>query len=182
MAGIDEWRGEPCWAKVGNAGQGGRKAGAEAKLPCSLHLQNALALPGAFLDSTDTAASSALPMDSTWKWPQQVPPGPEPLLALPPPPQTAPKRHCPSRTAGTKLPLLLHLSPFFFSWKIPPNQQPQGILLMNFTRFWPLSLWADSFGTFDGKGSVFSCLTRSKTDWVNSSAEYSNFSLSTGKA
>lgn len=112
---------------------------------------------------TVTPASSALPMDSTWKWTQQAPPGPEPLLALPPPPQTAPNRHCPSHTAGTKLPLLLHLSPFFFSWKIPPNQQPQGILLMNFTRFWPLSLGADSFGTFDGKGSVFSCLTHSKT-------------------
>lgn len=57
MAEIDEWRGEPCWAKVGNAGQRGRKAWAEAKLLCSLHLQNALALPGAFLDSTDSYTS-----------------------------------------------------------------------------------------------------------------------------
>lgn len=116
MAGIDEWRGEPCWAKVGNAGQRGRKAWAEAKLLCSLHLQNTLALPGAFLDSTDSYTSIFSPSHGLHL--EVAPagaPGTEPLLALPRPPQTAPKRHCPFHTAGTKLPLLLHLSPFFFS-------------------------------------------------------------------
>lgn len=67
---------------------------------------------------------------------------------------------------GTDSPMLLTLNLFlhfswgFFSWKFPPNQHPQVILLMNFTWVWPLSLWTDSFGTFDGKGSVFNCYTK----------------------
>lgn len=71
-----------------------------------------------------------------------------------------------------KIPLLLHLSWGFFSWKFPPNQHPQVILLMNFTSVWPLNLWADYFRTLMEK-IVFSVVLQSKIYWVNSSAGYS---------
>lgn len=71
---------------------------------------------------------------------------------------------------GSASPTLLALNLFSFTFpgafsaeKFPPNQHPQVILLMNFTWVWPLSLWADTFGTFDGKDSVFSFLYKAKS-------------------
>lgn len=151
MAGINEQR----RAKAGNAELVGRKAQPQ---PCQ---------GLSWTPQTLRAALSALPMGSIWNRPQKEPPGPEPLLGLPPPPPTTLKR-----LLALNLPLLQLY--WFFSWKIPPNQHPQWLLLLNFMWFWPASLRAHYFGTFGGKGNGFGFLMPSKIYWVNSSAEYSN--------
>jgi len=87
--------------------------------------------------------------------------------------QLFPLQHGESCATGMKPFLLLNISWFLFSLKS---------ILMNFTCIRPVRLWAHSFGTFGGRGSVLSCPIYSKTYPDNSSAEQSKFSLRTWKA
>lgn len=172
MAGTREWQGEALWAKVENAFLWGSTA--EAKPLCSLHWQNSSVLLGTFLYCTLLEQHL-----QPFSWAPGTVPGSCLLTRV----HSGFVPHClGTHRSGTdspmlltlKIPLLLHLSWGFFSWKFPPNhpKHPQVILLMNFTSVWPLNLWADSFRTLMEK-IVFSVVLQSKIYWVNSSAGYS---------